>query len=315
MSTVHHSVILKSDQHFGNRVPPRACGVFLSHFGVQIRHSISMAFRGASHARGRPPHWLDATSDIRFVEIEGGDTTVLHFEAPTFGDAAPELYEQVEFWPSRPDHRHTGFEVFAELLRDIAAQNRESNRFDPALLRGFRGFSRVFDGFFREARIEDARTDARDFAVLTPATIDSARCLGAEAPPARRVRVVGVLDMIRESTQSFAIRLDSGDEIRGILAEGSLSRVSSLFNERVAAEGRGVFRPSGGFLRLDADVIVPGEGVSDLFSRVPIPLAKQTHTSQWQRTQTASTGVNAFFGRWPGEETEEELLAALDELG
>lgn len=314
MSTVHHSVILESDQGFGGRVPPRVCGVFLSQLDVQIRHSISMAFRGASHARGRPPRWLEATSDIRFVEIEGRDTTVLHFEAPTFGDAAPELYEQVELWPSRPDHGHTGFEVFADLLRDLAAQNRESDRFDPALLRGFRGFSRVFDGFFREARIEDVRADARDFAVLAPATIDSARRLGSEAPPARRVRVVGVLDVIRESTQCFAIRLDSGEEVRGILAEGSLSRVSSLFNKRVAAEGRGIFRPSGRFLRLDADVIVPGEDVSELFSRVPMPLAKQTHKIQWQRPQTSSTGVNAFFGRWPGEESEEELLAALDEL-
>ena len=314
MSTVHHSVILESEQRFGGRVPPRICGVFLSQLDVQIRHSISMAFRGASHARGRPPRWLQATSDIRFVQIEGRDTTVLHFEAPTFGDAAPELYEQGELWPRRPDHRHTGFEVFADLLRDIAAQNRESDRFDPALLRGFRGFGRVFDEFFREARIEDLRGDARDFAVLAPATIDSARRLGSEAPPARRVRVVGVLDMIRESTQTFAIRLESGEEVHGILVEGSLSSFSSLFNKRVAAEGRGVFRPSGGFLRLDADAIVPGEGVSEYFSRVPTPLARAVRKIEWQKPQTPSTGVNAFFGRWPGDESEEELLAALDEL-
>ena len=34
----------------------------------------------------------------------------------------------------------------------------------------------------------------------------------------------------------------------------------------------------------------------------------------FRRPQTATTGINAIFGRWPGDETEEEILAALEEL-
>lgn len=314
MTTIHHSVILEGDQHFGARVPPRICGMFLKQFDSQIRHSISMAFRGSSRSRGRPPHWLERASDIRFVDIDGRDATVLHFEAPTFGDAAPELYAQGEFWPTRPEANLTGFEVFADVVRDIAAQRRESDRFDPALLRSFCGFGRFFDGVFREARIEDLRERQPNFSVVAQSTIENARRLGSEAPPGRRVRVVGVLDMIRESTQSFAIRIDSGEEVRGVLAEGDLSTVAPLFNKRAAAEGVAVFRPSGGFLRMDAEAIVPGEGVSALFSRIPTPLSRTTLRKEWQRLQTPFTGVNAFFGRWPGDESEEELLAALDEL-
>lgn len=314
MTAVHHTVVLESEQGFGARVPPRACGRFLGRLEAQLRASISMAFRGSSRARGRPPGWLERASDVRFVDLEGRGETILHFEAPAFGDAAPELYEQGELWPTRPEPTLTGFEVFSDVVRDIAARNRESERFDPALLRGFRGFGRVFDGVFREARIEDLRTGEPEFAVLGAAAIENARQLGAEAPPGRRVRVVGVLDMIRESTQGFAIRIDSGEEVRGVFVGGDLAAVAPLFDKRVAAEGTAVFRPSGGFLRLDAEAIVPGEDVSALFSRLPTPLSRTTRRRGLQRRQTPSTGVNAFFGTWPGDESEEELLAALDEL-
>ena len=30
--------------------------------------------------------------------------------------------------------------------------------------------------------------------------------------------------------------------------------------------------------------------------------------------QTPTSGINAIIGRWPGDESEEELLAALEEL-
>jgi len=30
--------------------------------------------------------------------------------------------------------------------------------------------------------------------------------------------------------------------------------------------------------------------------------------------QDATTGVSAFFGTWPGDETDEELLAALEAI-
>ena len=34
----------------------------------------------------------------------------------------------------------------------------------------------------------------------------------------------------------------------------------------------------------------------------------------FRRPQAATTGIHAIFGRWPGDETEEEILAALEEL-
>lgn len=315
MASVHHQVVLESDEHFGARVPPRAFAAFLSQMDVHLRHAVSMAFRGASRAAGRPPRWLSAASDVRFVDHEGVDTTILHFEAPAFGEAAPELYGQQELWATRPDPSFTGFEVFVDAIRDIRAGNAESERFDPVWLRRFAGFHRAFDGVFSGARVEDVREGGHAFVPLDKPTVETAQRLGADAPPARQVRIVGSLDMVRISTGSFALRLDDGSEIRGLLTRGeSLDLFSRLVGTRVAVGGRAVFRPSGRFLRIDAENLLPVESEEAFFSRVPVPLAGGTRPSRWVRPQTATTGINAIFGKWPGDETEEELLAQLEAM-
>jgi hypothetical protein len=48
------------------------------------------------------------------------------------------------------------------------------------------------------------------------------------------------------------------------------------------------------------------------FSSIPEALSKPFRTDR--KLQTGKTGVAAFFGTWPGEETDAELLMALREL-
>ena len=47
------------------------------------------------------------------------------------------------------------------------------------------------------------------------------------------------------------------------------------------------------------------EGTIETITEVP---------NDYYKPQTATTGVNAYFATWPGDETEEELLALLEEL-
>ena len=76
MDTAHHTVILETERAFGGRIPPALCGDFLRHVDQEVRCAVSMAFRGASSAVGRPPSWLNAASDIRLVDLEGTSETM-----------------------------------------------------------------------------------------------------------------------------------------------------------------------------------------------------------------------------------------------
>jgi hypothetical protein len=139
--------------------------------------------------------------------------------------------------------------------------------------------------------------------------------LEVEVPESREVMVVGRLDMIRYSTRRFEVRLDDSSNARGILLEGEMERLASLFNREVLVTGLAFYRPSGRLLRIDAKEVSEGEGISRSYSRIPFPLARPSESAALRVRQSPGTGVGAFYGIWPGDETDEELLEALERTG
>ena len=315
MQSVQHTVRLSSPKRFGNHVPPSSLGVALQQVETGVRRSVLMAFEGRSVATGRPRAWFNSACDVRFLGMDGDEETLLHFEAPTFGEAADELYRQTEMWTMRPPPQWTGFDALAGVLQDVAAGNQDSERFDRPLLQHIAHFSRLLEGDFNRVGIEEHRSGTPGEAVLDQATVETARRLSEATPKSRQVRVVGRLDMVRVSTQSFAIHLDDGSEVRGVLTDGNVSAMRALVNERVLVLGRAVYRPSGRVLRLDADSVEAGAGQPSFWSKIPGPLVRPARAAaDFRKPQTSKSGVNAFFGKWPGPETEEELLAMLAEM-
>jgi hypothetical protein len=123
---------------------------------------------------------------------------------------------------------------------------------------------------------------------------------------------VGKLDMVRHSTRSFGLLLADGQEVRGVLHEGDADVLQRYFGKEITVFGKAVYRPSGGLLRVDAREIVDTVEGRFAFSFIPSPLTHRT--KQDRKIQAPKNGVAAFFGSWPGDETDEELLAALGEL-
>lgn len=112
-ATVLTPVCLKSQDRYGERPPAVAVGELIRLIPEMLSRSIRMAFMGKSSARGSTPLWLQAMSDIRFIELEGhDDRTTLLFECPILGTAAPQLYTQQEFeWTERPSPEDCGFDI------------------------------------------------------------------------------------------------------------------------------------------------------------------------------------------------------------
>jgi len=308
------TIRLRGPQHFGRRVPSRAFGRVLNAIPEAVRQSVRMRFEGRSRAKGPRPPWLTAAADIRFLGHDGEDDTVLHFESPTLGEAAPRLYAQREIWPTRPDPADTGFDLLADVLMDIAVRNADSDLYDRPLLDSVAGFKAVLGDTFGELVVAVRRHPAESAAVLTPAVADAARSLHRETPGTRQVRVVGKLDMLRASTRSFGVILDDGQEVRGVLTEGEIGAISSLMNQRVVVLGRAVFRPSGGLLRVDAGAVAATEDDGAFFSAIPKPVRMNFSLRDEVRDRQHKFGVAAIIGKWPGDESDEQIAEALKEL-
>jgi len=311
MSIVTHQVILHSTEDIAGRLPAESIGCVLAELPAVAELAISLSVRHRSTCRGKRPDWLLRAADVRFV---GHDGAILLLEAPTLAQAAPELYRQGEFWPTRPDGADTGLDLLGDLLAEVATENPEGENFDAPLLRRLSRFRKVFEGPFDALSLITRRYTESTPASMTRETLAVAEQIWRSTPVPQRVRVVGSLDMLRVSTRTFALRLDDGHEIRGVLPDGMAEQCGPLLNRRVLVRGKAVFRPSGRLLRVDADTIDLATDESGIWSRMPTTAAGRLDHSQLRKPQGPRSGMSAILGKWPGDETDEQISEALEQL-
>jgi len=315
MKTETRTITLRSHQHYGSRVPPREVGEILRTIPGLVRQSVRMAFEGRSRASGRRPRWLEAASDVRFVDHDGTDDTVLYFEVPTLGEAAEDLYNQQELWPTRPEQSDTGFDLLADVVQDVSEQRRDSDRFDRPLLKRMGGLARGLNHTFQECLITGSRFSKENPAIVNKRVLENAAELTQATPRPRQVRIAGILDMIRASTNTLAIKLEGGEEVRGVLTQGHVTALHDMLSEHVVLMGKAVYRPSGNLLRVDAVEVRTMEEADRFFTTIPQPTSNGVDMRSIRHAQRSKRGVAAIIGQWPGDETDEQIAAALEDIG
>jgi hypothetical protein len=94
----------------------------------------------------------------------------------------------------------------------------------------------------------------------------------------------------------------------------SMSTVLQKVVLNVLVLGKPVFRASIRLLRVDADGSRPateaGQGCAQPPQRFGLGRSKYTPCD----VERMAEGLRAVFGKWPGDETDEEIQAALEEL-
>jgi hypothetical protein len=119
------------------------------------------------------------------------------------GATRPATKQGEFFWAERRSPEDTGFDLFGDVLADISQNKDDSDRFDPRLLRKLQKFGPMLERDFRDIRIESRRHPTGRPACLDARTIEQARTLYDRTPPPQAAMIVGTLDMIRVSTQTF----------------------------------------------------------------------------------------------------------------
>ena len=301
---------LQTNHDYCKRLPLDLCGDIMRTVKPLTTQSVRMAVEGSSVARGARPNWLDSASDIRFVDYSSeGEDTLLHVEVPRLGEAAHEIYEQGELWDTKPAAEATAIDVFGQVISEVAAANPESVWFDRPLLARLKQLGKLFSEHLLSLRLP------RDSVTVDKRVVQNAAQLSDRTPAPRQVRVVGVLDMIRHSTRSFALKMPDGAEVHGVVE--NLEQVDSLrhlFGKPALVLGKAVYRPSGTLLRIDAQAVENGEGQPVLFAKVPPPRSRKPPLPRRVASGKGWSGLSAFFGKWPGEETDEEWQEMLSEL-
>lgn len=276
------------------------------------QRALRIRTQGRSTARGVLPAWIAAATDFSVQIIEG--STVLQVEGPSLFEAAPEEFRQAQLFPEI-DPARPAIDYLIETLDAAVDGEDRSALYDGQLLKFLGKLDSVFAHGVDHLSFERANGTAHGPLRVVQANLRRFRVLESRIPRPQHVKVAGKLDTIRHSDRTFVLTLGEGTEpIRGIAEH--CEDLQSFWGQRVVVAGTAHFTASGSIQRIEAEA--PIRPASDrelsLFSVVPSPIALPIAVHELRRPQGPRSGLNAIFGKWPGEETDEQIWEALDLL-
>lgn len=291
----------------GARIDGGRLALLLQVLSDGAQRSLRMRMEGRSSARGSVPGWLREAASFDFLGLREG-STILQLQAESLRHRSPGIFAQGDLFPGIDPDRSC-LSVLMESLGDVFNGVSDSDRYDADLV----------DTFSRFEPLIESADDVIEFSgdgslrVGRP-ELERLHRLRGQTPPPHQVRISGTIDLIRHSDRMFALVLESGQALRGVATNVAPARLAELFGRAAVISGRAVYRPSGANLRIEADSIEPaGEGW-EFWSRPPLPLVAEPGTHSLRRPQGARSGLNAIFGKWPGEESDAELAEQLTRI-
>lgn len=258
---------------------------------------------GRSVARGSVPTWAVAAADIHISKFERGSLQ-LGLTAKRLMDAAPDVFAQQSLFLPTTGSDATALDLFLDAADDAAAGRRDSDRLDAGVLEVLTRASGLFTT--GSMRLSVARAGGANL-VLDQAALTTIRKLNDETPPGRVARVRGVLDTLTMSTRAMVLRLESGRTLRGFAGAVPIDQLKQLLGADVVVEGLVAFRPSGDAIRLEAESVFAAKPGDSIWASMPVAEPSASRP----RPPRNDTGLDAWFGKWPGDETDAQLSEAL----
>ena len=275
------------------------------------QRSIRLLLEGSSVKHGPVPAWLEESTDFLVTGL-GEGSTVIELDAPELGETAPEFLQQPDMWREVPAADDTSLTVLALCVNDAMAGNLDSDRFDRGVLESIG----QLEGTFRFA--ESVQIIRRDRAERIPfslseKTLESVQSLRSRTPEPRAMVVSGKLEEIAHKAGQFKLEISDGSSIRGRVHPEFLSAetLRELWGRKVSVKGLVHFKVSGVPRFMEAEILKVMEEGEEIFDRLPVAVQMEAPFAGAVRTSNEKVDVAEFWGRWPGDESIEELLAGL----
>lgn len=301
---IKHKLCLSGPGMKGAGISAFALRELLDVLADGTRGALRLRTEGRSIARGADPVWLSKAGEFKIMGLSSG-SIMLDIEAPSLAEAAPEKFAQVPMFRN-PDESSSAFGIFEESLSDALQSRTDSDLFDDDLLDVYGRLTNLFQ--YGVDYIEMSNIRSNRVLVIKEADVEQIKMLRKSTPPPQASRIAGTINTIRHSDKMFELVLESGQTLRGIatpeIDEGYLAE---LWGQVVIVSGKTVFRQSGTILRVEASRIEKAHGNTQLWSKLPKPIQHKEPLMRMRKRQTEHNGINKIWGKWPGDETDEQV--------
>lgn len=260
---------------------------------------------------GSVPKWLKASLDYSITGISKG-STVLEMVAPALGETAPSLIRQQDLWLPPPKPEDTAFTVLSKSVADASARRMDSERFDSGVLDALLDFRPLLQRYATEVTLSSKGRPKEHFSISEQA-LESISQLRIRTPEPQAVTVAGEFDLIEHSKGRFKLILEEGPILQGMVDQSHLSveQMRDYWGKKVTVKGMAQYRPLGAIRLLEAQVIKPFEAGEEVFEASPQTQTSLAFERPGGRESKGRSFLQDIWGKWPGDETIDDLLAAL----
>ena len=274
---------------------------------------LRLAIEGNSVRPGRLPRWLSSSLNLTCTGLRKG-STVLSIEAPFLGVTANDEIQQQDLWYIVPRPEDTAFTLLSRSVHDTTAEVLDSDTYDRGILDSLLQFKPFLKGY--ADRIEllcKSRPDER-FQIGEP-ELEKIQRLKAKIPEPRAYVISGYLDAIEHSKRRFRLVLSSGESIPGTIDPQFLSveDMRQYWGKKATIKGIVHFRPSGKPRLIEAQVIKIMDEGEEVFDNIPHVQTDAAFLKETKEAAVQTGWLKEIWGKWPGDEPIETLLAALKE--
>lgn len=310
-NTVKYTVALKGLETPSGAITFSALRGIVDILSEGSERALRLALEGASIKQGKPPAWLTQSTDFVLKGLKKG-STVLEIEAPTLGSVAEEQIRQTDLWNNVPLPEETAITLLTRSVNDAEQEDLDSEKYDRGVLETLLGFKRLLDG--KDLRIElhseQRKSDRFTLDKLSYKKIEKIR---RETPEPQAVLLTGFLNMIEHSQRRFQLTLEDGKMVRGRIIESliNLEEIRNLWGKKVTVKGILQYAPSKKPSFLEAEVITPKQIGDEIFNTIPIAFQVHDVLVQAQKSVFSQNIVSEIWGKWPGDESIDELLQDL----
>jgi type II secretory pathway component PulJ len=273
--------------------------------------ALRLAIEGQSVKKGPAPVWLAKATDFILTGIKRGSTTLV-VDAATLGEVAHDQISQMDFWHTPPKTSDTALTILSQSLHDASSGIVESERYDSGILETLLDFKQLLRNNGALIKLTAEKRSQESF-VLDKAALNNIQKLKQATPPSHAVLVSGLVDAIEHSKKRFQLTMKNGETVRGQIDERavSLEQMRKFWGQKVTIQGVLHYKASGKPRFLEAQMIdaaQPGDGILEMIK------APQSPAQIWAQVKSEIAERNLvaeIAGKWPGDESIEEILDAL----
>ena len=204
------------------------------------------------------------------------------------------------------------FSLLSKSVHDMTAGELESDFFDRGILESLSQFQPFLKNYADKIELH-CKTRPKEHFKLGEAELEKIQKLKAKTPEPRAVMLSGEFDAIEHSRKRFHLILGNGESVLGVIDPAYLGveDMRQFWGKKATIKGIAHFRPSGRPRLIEAQIIKPMDAGEEIFSTVPQVQTEAVFLKEMKEAEMKRGWLKDVWGKWPGDEPIEELLAAL----